>query len=205
MSTLGTLYTVSAPSGAGKTSLVAALLERDEQIQVSVSNTTRTQRPSEVDGVNYYFTPKAQFEAMLKQHAFLEYAEVFGNYYGTSKQWVEDVLAKGIDVILEIDWQGAAHVRKILPNTVGIFILPPSQEELRSRLTGRGQDSDEIIDGRMAEAFNEISHYGAADFLVVNDSFEEALQELESIVTCHRLRLANQQKRRQQLLVDLLK
>jgi guanylate kinase len=205
MATLGTLYTVSAPSGAGKTSLVAALLERNKQIQVSVSNTTRAQRSGEVNGVNYHFTPKNKFKEMLKQDAFLEYAEVFGNYYGTSKQWVEETLASGTDVILEIDWQGAEQVRKILPKTVGIFILPPSQEELRIRLTGRGQDSKEIIDGRMAEAFNETSHYGSADYLVVNDNFDDALNELEAIVICHRLALPNQQARHQQLLDDLLK
>ncbi|MEC8427384.1 MAG: guanylate kinase, partial [Pseudomonadota bacterium] len=159
MSSLGTLYTVSAPSGAGKTSLVKALIENLSDIQVSVSHTTRAMRPGEQDGVNYHFVDRDQFVAMVNDNAFLEHAEVFGNMYGTSTQWVKDTLAQGTDVILEIDWQGAQQVRKLMPEVVSLFILPPSREELRRRLTGRGQDDESVIDGRMQEAISEMSHY----------------------------------------------
>lgn len=205
MSARGTLYTVSAPSGAGKTSLVAALIERCDNLQVSISHTTRAMRPGEVDGVNYHFVSQQQFVDMLQDNAFLEHAEVFGNYYGTSQQWVENTLASGIDVILEIDWQGAAQVRRLQPDAVGIFILPPSRDALRQRLTGRGQDNDSVIEKRMAEADNEMSHYPEADYLIINDDFETALQELASLIRTERLRLASQQARHDQLLQDLLK
>lgn len=204
MSSRGTLYTVSAPSGAGKTSLVAALIQRCDRIQVSISHTTRTQRNGERHGLNYHFIATKRFEAMLVNQEFLEYAQVFGNYYGTSKQWVEDTLASGVDVILEIDWQGAEQVCAILPETVGIFILPPSPQALRERLTGRGQDSAEIIDGRMAEALNEMRHYHDADFLLINDDFDIALDEFIAIIRCHRLRLSYQLIQQQTLLHNLL-
>lgn len=204
MSARGTLYTVSAPSGAGKTSLVAALIERCEHLQVSVSHTTRAMRPGEQDGVNYHFVSKKHFIEMLNEGAFLEQAEVFGNHYGTSQHWVEETLAQGTDVILEIDWQGAAQVRRLMPDTVGIFILPPSRTALRERLTGRGQDDETVIEKRMAEADNEMSHYPEADYLVINDDFQVALGQLEALITGQRLKMARQQVRHQQLLQDLL-
>ncbi|MFT4997514.1 MAG: guanylate kinase, partial [Flavobacteriales bacterium] len=163
-SSQGTLYTISAPSGAGKTSLVNALIEQDPSIQVSISHTTRTIRPGELNGVNYHFVDQTDFLAMLGQADFLEHARVFDNYYGTSQQWVEETLAKGLDVILEIDWQGAAQVGKLMPDAIAIFILPPSKMALERRLTGRGQDSPAIIDKRMSEAQSEMSHYIEADY-----------------------------------------
>ncbi|GAB3283985.1 guanylate kinase [Parahaliea aestuarii] len=192
MTAAGTLYTVSAPSGAGKTSLVKALVERCENLQVSVSHTTRPIRPGETDGVNYHFVSEAEFSAMLGQAAFLEHARVFGNFYGTSQHWVEQQLAAGIDVILEIDWQGAEQVKHLLPQTRAIFILPPSRETLEQRLTNRGQDERSIIESRMAEAVQEMSHYIESDFLVVNQDFDTALAELGAIVTSQRLRTPRQ-------------
>lgn len=204
MSHSGTLFTISAPSGAGKTSLVAALLERCEHLQVSVSHTTRTQRPGETDGVNYHFVTEAAFAEMLEQTEFLEHARVFGNLYGTSQRWVEDQLSRGIDVILEIDWQGAAQVRRLLPATCSIFILPPSRMTLLQRLTARGQDDAAIIESRMAEAVEEMSHYVESDYLVVNDDFELALAQLQAIVTSQRLATDRQRQRLTDLLDDLL-
>ncbi|BCD96455.1 guanylate kinase [Marinagarivorans cellulosilyticus] len=204
MTTRGTLYTVSAPSGAGKTSLVKALIDNTNAIQVSVSHTTRAMRPGEQDGINYHFVSQAAFLAMLEQTAFLEHAQVFDNFYGTSKQWVEDTLASGMDVILEIDWQGAQQIRKLLPETVGIFILPPSQATLRQRLTNRGQDEQAIIDRRMRDAKNEIEHYVESDYLIINDDFAVALAEFKAIITAERLKLGKQQNRHQTLLTSLL-
>ncbi len=200
----GTLYTVSAPSGAGKTSLVAALINSTAGVQVSVSHTTRAMRPQEEDGVNYHFVTKEQFMSMLQENAFLEHAEVFGNWYGTSSAWVEETLAKDIDVILEIDWQGAAQIRRQLPDTVSIFILPPSKEALRERLTGRGQDPVEVIDARMAEAMSEMSHFVEADFLIINDDFDNALAELKAVLLSQRVHITQQQIRNQDLLRNLL-
>lgn len=200
----GHLYTVSAPSGAGKTSLVKALIEASERLRVSVSHTTRPKRPGEVDGVNYHFVDHSQFETMLNEQAFLEHAEVFGNYYGTSRQWVEQTLGEGDDVILEIDWQGAEQISRLMPEAIAIFILPPSKTALRERLTNRGQDDQSVIDQRMAQAVNEMSHYQLADFLVVNDQFESALEDLKAILRCHRLSKNNQQSRHQALLSELL-
>ena len=202
--TRGNLYTISAPSGAGKTSLVKALIDSTDNLCVSVSHTTRAQRPGEQDGVNYHFIDKAGFESMLSESAFLEYAEVFGNYYGTSRAWVEATLAGGSDVILEIDWQGARQIGELMPEARAIFILPPSLQALRERLTRRGQDSPEIIERRMNEAVNEISHYGQAHYLVINDQFERALADLQAIVRSARLTLPLQQQRHRQLLQDLL-
>lgn len=201
----GTLYTVSAPSGAGKTSLVKALVDSDSGITVSVSHTTRAMRPGEEHGVNYHFVERQQFLDMLERNAFLEHAQVFDNYYGTSKDWVAETLASGRDVILEIDWQGATQVRRQLPDTVGIFILPPSQQALRERLTGRGQDDDSVIERRMSQAIDEMSHYVEADYLVINDDFGTALEELRAIVTAQRSRLARQQQRHADLLQALLR
>lgn len=201
---IGTLYTVSAPSGAGKTSLVKALVEAMPELKVSVSHTTRPKRPGETDGLNYHFVDQDTFMAMLEQGDFLEHAQVFANYYGTSKQWVEQTLAAGSDVILEIDWQGAQQIRKLIPDAVGVFILPPSEECLRGRLTGRGQDDPAIIEARMAEAKNEISHYIESDFVIVNDQFEQALEEFKAIIVAERLYLDKQAQKHQQLLASLL-
>ena len=204
MKSSGTLYTVSAPSGAGKTSLVKALVDNTPGIRVSVSHTTRPMRPGEADGVNYHFVDRDTFSAMLADSAFLEHARVFGNFYGTSQQWVQETLGSGTDVILEIDWQGAAQVRRLLPDTVGIFILPPSLETLRQRLDQRGQDNSDIIERRLSEAREEMTHFVESDFLVVNEDFATALRELQSIVTCQRLALEKQQARFSALLDDLL-
>jgi len=201
---LGTLYTVSAPSGAGKTSLVSALIESTPSVAVSVSHTTRRMRPSEVDGVNYHFVSQEGFMSMLNDNAFLEHANVYGNFYGTSKDALNETLASGQDVILEIDWQGAQQVRRLLPDTIAIFILPPSRETLRARLTDRGQDDSSVIDARMEAARKEISHYVESDFLVINDVFDTALNELKAIIDSQRLTLNQQQVRYQALLTSLL-
>ncbi len=204
MQSTGTLYTVSAPSGAGKTSLVQALLELDPQLRVSVSHTTRPMRPGEQDGVNYHFVDQQAFRRRIEQGEFLEHAEVFGNLYGTSRLWVEQQLAQGQDVVLEIDWQGAAQVRQLLPETVAVFILPPSRDTLQQRLTGRGQDGPEVIAGRMAEAEAEMSHYADSDYLVINDDFQQALAELRAILAAQRLRTRHRVESLGPLLADLL-
>lgn len=200
----GKLFTVSAPSGAGKTSLVSALVEKLPSLSISVSHTTRPMRPGEQDGLNYNFVPKEQFESMVAAGDFLEHAKVFGNYYGTSSSWVKSTLLSGSNVILEIDWQGAEQVRTSIPETLGIFILPPSREVLRERLTNRGQDSEEVIASRMAEAKDEISHYAAADFLVVNDDFSTALLEIEKIISGETEKQSESFQQHQQLIDDLL-
>ena len=200
----GTLYVISAPSGAGKTSLVKALLERDSQVVVSVSHTTRDSRPGEVDGKDYNFVAMAQFDEMIAQSAFLEYAEVFTNKYGTSRLWVEEQLDQGLDVILEIDWQGAEQVRKLMPACESIFIIPPSREALRSRLEGRGQDASDVIDYRMSQAIGEMSHYADFDYLVVNDDFAGALDQLHAIFVASRQQAAKQHPRHAALLKSLL-
>jgi len=202
--TTGTLYIVSAPSGAGKTSLVKALVDAQPQVRVSVSHTTRTMRPGEVDGVNYHFVSREDFLARLERNEFLEHAEVFGNLYGTSQRWLEDTLAEGFDLILEIDWQGAQQVRRLMPQAKSIFILPPTQEALRQRLNNRGQDSDEIIDKRMREAVSEMSHYVEYDYLVINDDFAHALIDLQSIFRSNQLIQKTQQQRHASLLGELL-
>lgn len=200
----GTLFIISAPSGAGKTSLVKALAEETENVLVSVSHTTRPMRDSEMDGVNYHFVDKSQFLDMITQGAFLEHATVFGNMYGTSQAWVTEMLAKGKDVILEIDWQGAEQVRRIMPNSVGIFILPPSKETLSDRLHGRGQDSEAVINQRLAEAREEISHYASYDYLIINDVFSAAVADIQAIIQVSRFRLAVQAENHQELLQELL-
>jgi guanylate kinase len=204
MSSRGTLYTVSAPSGAGKTSLVQALIDTTDNVRVSVSHTTRAMRPGEENGVNYHFTERETFVEMIGDNAFLEHAEVFGNLYGTSTQWVKDTLAGGTDVILEIDWQGAQQVRRLIPETMSVFILPPSRQELTRRLTGRGQDDSTIIDARMQEAINEMSHYVEGHYVIINDDFDIALSEFKAILLSQRLTLDNQQQRHEQLLSSLL-
>jgi guanylate kinase len=204
MSNRGTLYTISAPSGAGKTSLVAALVKSNPEVCVSVSHTTRPMRPGEQEGVNYHFIDQATFQQMLDEGAFLEHARVFDNFYGTSQAWVMDTLAQGVDVILEIDWQGAAQVRRLMPETVSLFILPPSLACLRQRLTGRGTDAPEVIEARMNEAISEMSHYVEADYLIVNDDFTTALAQLQALITSQHLRLARQAARYSDLLQELL-
>ena len=200
----GTLYIVSAPSGAGKTSLLKALLEDAEGIGLSISHTTRDMRPGEQDGVHYHYVDEATFTQMIADGAFLEHARVFDNYYGTSQAAVMAQLASGQDVILEIDWQGAQQVRKLFPEAVGIFILPPSKSALRERLTDRGQDDTAIIDRRMRDAEAEMSHYLEFDYVVVNDDFDTALAELRAIITSQRLVIFRQQTRLQGLTKELL-
>lgn len=204
MSDKGTLYVVSAPSGAGKTSLVKALLERDDRVLVSVSHTTRDMRPGEVDGKDYNFVDMDQFNQMIEAGAFLEHAEVFTKKYGTSQVWVEEQLAQGMDVILEIDWQGAQQVRRLMPECLSVFILPPSQEELQRRLSGRGTDSQDVIDHRMSQAVGEMSHYPEYDYLIINDDFDTALNELAAVFLSRRLGQTRQAAKHTQLLGDLL-
>ncbi|ACY82878.1 guanylate kinase [Edwardsiella piscicida] len=202
----GTLYIVSAPSGAGKSSLIQALLKTQPTYdsRVSVSHTTRASRPGEQHGEHYYFVSVDEFKAMIARDDFLEHAEVFGNYYGTSRQAIEKVLAQGIDVFLDIDWQGARQVRSKMPQARSIFILPPSREELARRLHGRGQDSDDVIAGRMAKAVSEMSHYSEYDYLIINDDFDVALQDLRTIIRAERLRRERQQLRHDALISKLL-
>ena len=201
----GSLYIISAPSGAGKTSLVKALLETDPKISVSVSHTTRGMRPGEQDGVNYHFIEKQGFQQMISDGAFLEHAEVFDNFYGTARSSVEAQLASGQDVILEIDWQGARQVRQQMPDNISIFILPPSRDALQQRLTDRGQDSDETVKRRMRDAISETSHYDEYDYLVVNDDFDTALQELGIIFRSLRLRIEPQSCQYATMITDLLR
>jgi len=201
----GTLYIVAAPSGAGKSSLVNALLEREREIVLSISHTTRPPRPGDVDGEHYHFVNRGVFERLIADNAFLEHAEVFGNLYGTSRNAVEPLLAQGRDVLLEIDWQGARQVRKVMPDSVSIFILPPSREELERRLRTRAADSAVTIARRLAESREEIAHVDDFDYVVVNDEFADALNDLRSIVTTRRLRREAQAKRHAALIADLLK
>jgi guanylate kinase len=200
----GTLYIVSAPSGAGKTSLVKALIDAQPSIRVSVSHTTRAMRPGEVNGVNYHFVDRAEFVRMTGHGDFLEQAEVFGNLYGTSQSTLQQTLDEGHDLILEIDWQGAEQVRRLMPAARSIFILPPSQLALRQRLNNRGQDSDDIIETRMREAVSEMSHYVEYDFLVINDDFAAALEDLKAIFRANGLKQIAQQQRHADLLASLL-
>lgn len=204
MKTPGTLFIISAPSGAGKTSLVKALIKRDQGIRVSVSHTTRTSRPGEQDGLDYNFVSSQQFDQMIGEGAFLEFAEVFENKYGTSQAWVKQQLDQGIDVILEIDWQGAQQVRRLMKNTVSVFILPPSREVLAQRLQGRGQDDEGVIALRMSKAVDEMSHYPEFDYVIINDDFDQALAELHSVFLARRLRQEVQHVRYEGLLTDLL-
>lgn len=191
----GSLIVVSAPSGAGKSSLVKALRSTMPDVGVSVSHTTRAMRPGEVDGEHYHFVDIEAFRSMVSKDAFVEHAEVFGNHYGTAKSSLEGPLSEGRNLILEIDWQGARQVRAGFPEALSVFILPPSIETLRHRLESRGQDSPEIIDRRMREARSELSHWEEFDYLIVNDDFEKALQELGCLVATARLRRAIQSSR----------
>ena len=201
---IGTLFIFSAPSGAGKTSLVTSLLACTQHIGVSVSHTTRAPRPGEVDGENYHFVSKEEFIRMAGEGAFLEHAQVFDNYYGTSQAWVEAELEAGRDVILEIDWQGAQQVRRLIKDTVNVFIAPPSISALRERLRNRKQDDEETIERRMRDARNEISHFVEYDYLIINDDFDNTLQELRSIVIARRHRVTAQQVRHAEVINNLL-
>ncbi|MDC9603676.1 guanylate kinase [Xenorhabdus griffiniae] len=202
----GTLYIVSAPSGAGKSSLIQALLKTQPlyDTQVSVSHTTRQARPGENHGEHYFFVTMDEFQDMINHDEFLEYACVFGNYYGTSRKVIEDTLASGVDVFLDIDWQGAQQIRQKMPTARSIFILPPSKEELLRRLRGRGQDSEEIIAKRMAQAVAEMEHYNEYDYVIINDDFNTALADLQSIIRSERLRLDRQTQRHDALISKLL-
>lgn len=200
----GSLYVVSAPSGAGKTSLIKALVRDVEGLLISVSYTTRPQRPGEVDGRDYNFVSVETFQLMLADQAFVESAEVFGNFYGTSRAWIEEQLAAGQDLVLEIDWQGARQIRHMFPECRSIFILPPSAQALEERLHGRGQDDAEVIARRMRDAVEEMRHYGEYDFLVINDVFEQALAELKAIIIARRCRRSLQESRHQALITNLL-
>jgi guanylate kinase len=191
----GNLYIISAPSGAGKTSLISALLQHDPETSVSISHTTRSMRPGEQQGVNYHFVSRQEFEALIEQDAFIEYAQVFDYFYGTTEQSVQDALAANSDVILEIDWQGARQVRTRFPQAVSIFILPPSRSALHDRLTHRKQDSEEVIARRMRDALNEMSHYHEYDYFLVNDQFHDTLNELQTIFRAERLKTARHARR----------
>lgn len=201
---IGTLYIISAPSGAGKTSLVRQLIADTEQLVVSISHTTRPIRPGETHGVDYFFVSQAEFQALIDNGELLEHAKVFDNFYGTAKATVEQQLSQGLDVILEIDWQGAQQIRRIRPDCLSIFILPPSTDILEQRLKNRGQDDEQVIARRMRDAVTEMRHHDEFDYILVNDSFERALGELKSIVIANRLRKDRQQLKLKDLLTQLL-
>lgn len=188
----GNLFIVAAPSGAGKTSLVRELLARDTQVRLSISYTTRAPRPGEVDGHDYHFVSKEEFTAMREAGEFLESAKVYGNYYGTSEHWIREAILAGDDILLEIDWQGAAQVRRLFNDAIGVFVVPPSLEVLQQRLTGRGQDSPEVIARRMAAAREDISHAGEFDYVIINDVFAEAVADLCALFRTRRLYTARQ-------------
>jgi guanylate kinase len=201
----GSMIMVIAPSGAGKSSLVAELLKTDPTLSLSISYTTRAPRPGEIDGVNYNFISEAEFLERQKQGDFMEWAHVHGNYYGTSKSWILEKMQTGQDVILEIDWQGAQQIQKMNPQAIWIFILPPSMKTLEERLRARGQDDEATIQRRLAAAHEELSHLGEANYLIVNDLFVAALFELRQIVSASRLRTIPQLVRHQHLIEDLSK
>ena len=192
---LGNLFIVAAPSGGGKTSLVKKLIKRLEGIQVSISHTTRSPRPREKEGVDYFFVSEACFEDMVNENAFIEHACVFGHHYGTSVAQIKERLKAGIDVVLDIDWQGAQQIRHLFPTAVSIFIIPPSLKTLKERLLKRGQDNDAIINQRMHRAQDEMSHYAEFDYLIVNDDFARAAENLRAIVVANRLSIARQKNK----------
>ncbi len=199
----GTLYIISAPSGAGKTSLISKLLETIDDAEMAVSHTTRQPREGEVDGKHYHFISADEFLNDVHEDKFLEHANVFGNHYGTSKEAVDSLLDKGVDVILEIDWQGADQVRKLMQDALSIFVLPPSRKELERRLRGRGTDSDEVIAKRLAQSCDDMTHYNKFDYLVINDDFDESVRQLASIFHANRATLDKQQQKNKTLLNDL--
>ncbi|MCB1741484.1 MAG: guanylate kinase [Gammaproteobacteria bacterium] len=200
----GTVFVVSAPSGAGKTSLVRNLVRLDPGLRLSVSHTTRPRRDGEQDGVHYHFTDDVSFDSMIAKDAFLEHAKVYGNQYGTAQSSVESIAAQGLDVVLEIDWQGARQVRHRIGNSASVFILPPSLEQLHERLATRGQDSPEIIARRLAAAAQDIAHHDEFDYIVVNDDFDLALRQIQAIVSAERLRRRRQLVALRGLLQQLL-
>ncbi|MBO1519903.1 guanylate kinase [Oceanisphaera pacifica] len=207
MAHCGTLFIISSPSGAGKSSLIQALLARpsaDGQLQVSVSHTTRGVRPGEENGIHYHFVSQNEFKVLIERGAFYEWAQVFDNYYGTSREWIDEQLAKGIDILLDIDWQGARQIREQSPSAKSIFILPPSREELERRLNARQQDSADVIRCRMDKAVSEMSHYNEYDYLLVNDNFDQALNRLSAIIEAERANTGKQAIRYQNLLSGLL-
>ena len=201
----GELFVVSAPSGTGKTTLVKSLTERDRNVVISISHTTRPRRPGEREGVDYHFVEDAHFRSLIEQGVFLEHARVFGHLYGTSRERVHRELAASRDVVLEIDWQGARQIREKMPDTIGIFVLPPSMESLHARLRARGQDSQATIAKRMRTVVSELSHYDEFDYLIVNDSMERALDDLMSIMRAHRLARRRQACVHRNLLAGLLR
>ncbi|PHS14881.1 MAG: guanylate kinase [Kangiella sp.] len=198
------LFVVSAPSGAGKTSLLKQLIKELTSVQTAISHTTRSKRESEVDGKDYHFVNADEFNSLIEQQAFHEYATVFGNSYGTSKSSITEQINKGVDVILEIDWQGARQIKEQIPKSRSIFILPPSRSALESRLRGRGQDDDSVINQRMSEAISEMSHYNEYDYLVINDDFSTAVEEIKAIIHAERQKLPIQQQKHAQMLSNLL-
>lgn len=199
----GCLFCIVAPSGAGKTTLVRALVNKVPGIQISVSTTTRPMRPADQEGVDYFFVTEDEFKQRVERGHFLEYAKVFNNYYGTTRRWVEQRLAEGVDVILEIDWQGAQNIKRLFPDALGIFVLPPSLGVLNSRLVGRAQDSDEVITARMEQAVDDMMHHKEQDFVLINDDLESALQNLQHIIYAARLRTHLAQGRIENLLAEL--
>ena len=201
---IGSLFVIIAPSGAGKSSLVAELLKADDNILLSISHTTRSPRVGEADGVAYHFTTADEFLAKRDAGGFIEWAEVHGNYYGTSKDWIMSALTSGKDVLLEIDWQGAQQVRAHFPEMVGIFILPPSMEELSRRLHKRGTDSEEVIAKRLAAAKNEMAHADECEYVIINHQFSTALSQLQQVVCAARLRFASQKARYPEIFANLV-
>jgi len=200
----GNLIIVSAPSGGGKTSLVKKLVSTLDKIEISISHTTRTRRPGEIDGIDYFFINNQQFLEMINANAFIEYAQVFNHYYGTSLAQINSRLQSGIDVVLDIDWQGAQQIRQIFPEAISVFIIPPSLEILKQRLLDRRQDDDTVISNRMERAQNELSHFSEFDYLIVNNTFNIAALELEAIVLANRLRMSRQVTKQGKLLSFLL-
>jgi guanylate kinase len=201
---IGNLFIVAAPSGGGKTSLVKQLVQTLTGIEVSISHTTRDRRATEVDGVDYFFVTDGEFQKMIGEHAFVEHAHVFHHSYGTSIAQINDKISMGIDVVLDIDWQGAQQIKRVFADAVGIFILPPSLEVLNQRLLDRQRDDDEVISNRMEQARDEMSHYHEFDYLIVNDKFSQAASELQAIVVAHRQRLTRQCTLQRKLLSFLL-
>lgn len=203
MNEIGNLYVIAAPSGTGKTTLVKALVESLPKVTVSISHTTRPKRPNEVNGVHYYFITPEEFEQKIAEGNFLEYARIFDNCYGTSKLWVMETLRKGRDVILEIDWQGNQQIKKLFPESVGIFVLPPSLKDLRDRLVKRNQDHADIIRKRLADVKQAVGHLDDFEYLVVNDDFSHALNDLKSIIEAGRLLRFRQKEKYANLITDL--
>jgi guanylate kinase len=199
----GNIFIICAPSGAGKTSLVAELLRRDRSARLSVSHTTRAPRAGEQDGRDYHFVSRPAFEAMIERGEFLESADVHGNLYGTSQGWIDEQRARDVDIVLEIDWQGAQQVRKLIANAIGIFILPPSLAALRRRLNDRGQDSTAVIERRLQAAQGEITHLAEFDYVIINNNFDDATEDLVSIVRAARLRTVSQVSRHSDLINSL--